>query len=163
MFSRLARAGNPNLGNVEILGDPATRTDVAAEMVKYIDQGYNVAEEVNLGLGGRFPVPAASSPTVGTTLNLPAPNTSLPFKTLRATIPSNVALYFMLTRIKIAATDFLEGDPICGDIFSEVSLNNSVRWSTAQTGQQIQMDVSNTDPGAAHEPRLTLTGIRLRN
>lgn len=158
MFSRLARAGN-----VEILGDPAARTEDPRNVVQYTDNDYKIAEEVNLGLGGRFLVNQAPSAVASFTAALPAPNTSLPFKTLRATIPSNVALYFMLSRIKIAATDFLEGDPICGDIFSEVSLNNSVRWSTAQTGQQIQISVDNTDAAAAHEPRLTLTGIRLRN
>jgi len=115
-----------------------------------------------LGLGGRFPIPAAPSPVASTTAALPAPNTSLPFMTQRVTIPSSVALYLMVRTAKIAAIDLIDGEPICADIFSEVSLNNGVRWPTAQTGQQVQIAIDNTDDTASHEPRVSLTGVRLR-
>lgn len=159
MFTRLTRSGN-----VQVLADPALQVEQAQaqSMVKYTEQGYNNAEEVNIGLGGRFSIPAAASPTTGTVLPLPSPNTSLPYMTQRVTIPSSVALFLMVTTAKIAAIDLIDANSICGDIFSEVSLNNGVRWPTAQTGQQIQVSVENTDATSAHEPRMSLTGVRLR-
>jgi hypothetical protein len=80
----------------------------------------------------------------------------------RLTIPSSVSLFLMMTSAKIAAIDLIDGDPITADVFSEVSLNNGVRWPTANTGQQLQLQAANTDPAAAHEPRISLTGVRLR-
>lgn len=159
MFTRLTRAGN-----VQVLADPALQVEQAQaqSMVKYTEQGYKNAEEVNIGLGGRFLVAAAASATVGTVADLPSPNTSLPYMTQRVTIPSSVALFLMIRTAKIAAIDLIDAAPICGDIFSEVSLNNGVRWPTAQTGQQIQVSVENTDTASAHEPRVSLTGVRLR-
>lgn len=158
MYDRLTSLN----GQVDILGDAAVRVNQPANPVQYREGEYKVAEEVNLGLGGRFSIPAAASATVGATASLPAPNTSLPFMTQRVTIPSSVALFLMVRTAKIAAIDLIDGEPICADIFSEVSLNNGVRWPTAQTGQQIQISVDNTDTTSAHEPRMSLTGIRLR-
>ena len=54
LFSSLARSGN-----VEILGDPAVRTDIPEDVVKYIDQGYSIAEEIKLGVTGRQEISAA--------------------------------------------------------------------------------------------------------
>lgn len=159
MFKRLTRSGN-----VQILADPALVVQQAAaeSMVKYTEQGYNNAEEVNMGLGGRFTVPAAPNPNASTILPLPSPNTSLPYMTQRVTTPSSVALFLMFVTAKIAAIDLIDAEAICGDIFSEVSLNNGVRWPTAQTGQQIQISVGNTNAASPIEPRVSLTGIRLR-
>lgn len=149
-------------GNVQILGAPAALVETPNKMVEYRNQGYNNAEVVNLGLGGRFSIAAAPGPTTTTFAALPAPNTSLPYETQRVTIPSSVSLYLVMSVAKIAAIDLIDGEPICADIFSEVSLNNEVQWPTAQTGQQIQITIGNTDTAAAHEPRVSLTGIRLR-
>lgn len=159
MFRRITRSGN-----VQVLADPALAVDEANanQMVKYVEQGYKNAEEVNLGLGGRFEIPVAPNATTSTVLPVPTPNTSLPYMVQRVTVPSSVALFLMFTGVKIAAIDLIDGEAICADIFSEVSLNNGVRWPTAQTGQQIQVSVGNTDPTAAHEPRISLTGVRLR-
>ena len=162
MGDQYRRLTAPRSGNVQILGAPAAMVETPTRQVEYRQQTYSQAEEVNLGLGGRFSVPAAPSAVLGTTLPVPAPNTALPFETNRLTIPSSVSLYFMIPQAKIAAIDLIDGEPICGDIFSEVSLNNQVSWPTAQTGQQIQMSVMNTDPDSAHEPRISLTGMRLR-
>ena len=157
MYSRLTSAGS-----VQVLGDAAIPVDVPPNPVKYQNQTYKTAEEVNLGLGGRFEIAAAPSPTQSTVAQIPSPNTSLPFMTQRVTIPSSVALFLLVPTAKIAAIDLIDGEPICADIFSEVSLNNSVRWPTAQTGQQIQISIANSDPASAHEPRVSLTGVRLR-
>lgn len=157
MYSRLT-----NAGNVQVLGDAAMAVDTAPNPVKFTNNEYKTAEEVNLGLGGRFVVAAATGPTTSTTIALPAPNTSLPFMTQRVTIPSSVALFLMVATAKIAAIDLIDGEAICADIFSEVSLNNGVRWPTAQTGQQIQLAIANTDTASSHEPRVSLTGVRLR-
>lgn len=157
MFRRLT-----NNGPIQVVGDAAMKVDQAPNPTSYVEQQYSIAEEVNVGLGGRFPIPAAASPTQSTTLPLPSPNISLPFTTQRATIPSSVALYLLLSKAKIAAIDLIDADAICADIFSEVSLNNGVRWPTAQTGQQIAISVDNSDTASAHEPRMSLTGIRLR-
>lgn len=164
LYSRLTQAGNVRiLGDHRLnVGDAAIMVDAPSSPVKYQNVQYNTAEEVNMGLGGRFLVAAAPSPVASTTVQLPTPNTSLPFMTMRVTIPSSVSLYFMLNTAKIAAIDLIDGEAICGDIFSEVSLNNGVRWPTAQTGQQFQITISNTDDTAAHEPRVSITGIRLR-
>jgi hypothetical protein len=157
MYNRLT-----NAGSVQVLGDAAIPVADAPNPVKYQNQSYKTAEEVNLGLGGRFELAAAPNALNSTTDNLPSPNTSLPFMTQRVTIPSSVALFLMVRTAKIAAIDLIDGEPICADIFSEVSLNNGVRWPTAQTGQQIQIAIDNTDPASAHEPRASLTGVRLR-
>ena len=149
-------------GNVDVLGDAAIRVNAPTNPVQYRETDYTIAEEVNLGLGGRVEVPAAPSTTLSSTLQLPTPNTSLPFMTQRVTIPSSVALFLMLSQAKIAAIDLIDGEAICADVFSEVSLNNGVRGPTAQTGQQIGITIQNTDPSSAHEPRVTLTGVRLR-
>ena len=158
MYNRLTSAGN-----VQVLGDAAMPVESAPNPVKYLNQSYKTAEEVNLGLGGRHLIAVAPSAIVSTTSTLPTPNTSLPFMTQRVTIPSSVSLYLMVRSAKIAAIDLIDGEPICADIFSEVSLNNGVRWPTAQTGQQIQVTIDNTDTVSAHEPRLSLTGVRLRS
>lgn len=162
MYNRLTRAGNVRILGDHTLGDAAIPVDEPTNPVKYQNQQYKTAEEVNLGLGGRFAIPAAPSTVLSTVLPIPTPNTSLPFMTQRVTIPSSVSLFLMMTQAKIAAIDLIDGEAICGDIFSEVSLNNGVRWPTAQTGQQIQTSIGNTDTAAAHEPRLSLTGVRLR-
>lgn len=158
MFRQLSSVNGP----IQILGDPAMKVPEAQGGVKYTDQTYDIAEEINVGIGGRFEVPAAAGPLISTVRALPAPNIALPFMTQRATIPSSVALYFLISVAKIAAVDLIDGDPICADIFSEVSLNNGVRWPTANTGQNIKLVVDNTDTGSAHEPRMSLTGVRLR-
>lgn len=162
MYNRLTGSGSVQILGDHTLGDAAMAVEQAPNPVKYQNQIYKTAEEVNLGLGGRFEIDAAPSATASTTAAVPAPNTSLPYMTQRVTIPSSVALYLMVRTAKIAAIDLVDGEAICADIFSEVSLNNGVRWPTAQTGQQIQVAIDNTDPASAHEPRVSLTGVRLR-
>lgn len=157
MYSRLTSAGS-----VQVLGDAAMPVDVPPNPVKYQNQVYKTAEEINIGLGGRFEVAAAPNATQSTVSAIPTPNVSLPFMTQRVTIPSSVALFLLVPTAKIAAIDLIDGEPICADIFSEVSLNNGVRWPTAQTGQQIQLSIANTDTASSHEPRISLTGVRLR-
>lgn len=157
MYSRLTSAGS-----VQVLGDAAMPVDVPPNPVKYQNQVYKTAEEINIGLGGRFEVAAAPNGTQSTVSAIPTPNVSLPFMTQRVTIPSSVALFLLVPTAKIAAIDLIDGEPICADIFSEVSLNNGVRWPTAQTGQQIQLSIANTDTASSHEPRISLTGVRLR-
>lgn len=144
------------VNGVDILGDPAQRVDAPLKYVDYVDKKYTQAEEVQFGLSGRQAIAAATSE------RLDAPSTDQPFLALRATIPSSVALYFVINFMQVSSVVLLEGNPICGDIFSEVSLNNGVRWPTVQTGTAYKMDFENTDPTDPHEPRFTLTGIRLR-
>jgi len=158
-YRRLSRVN----GQIQVVGDTAIRVDQSGSPIEYTEKGYTIAEEINLGLGNRFSIPAAPSAVLSTTLQIPAPsNVSLPFMAQRLTIPSSVSLFLMVTQAKIAAIDLIDGDPITADVFSEVSLNNGVRWPTANTGQQIQLAAANTDPAAAHEPRISLTGVRLR-
>lgn len=159
LYSRLSKSGN-----VEILGAPAILADsIAADAIKYVEQGYRVAEEINLGLTGITEWAVAASPTQPNYQQVPNPTLDLPFSAQRVTIPSWTAPYFVLSFAKIAAVELIEGQPVCADIFSEVSLNNGVRWPTAQTGQNIRITLGNTDTANAHEPRLSITGIRLRN
>jgi hypothetical protein len=158
-YRRLSRVN----GQIQVVGDTAIRVDQSGSPIEYTEKGYTIAEEINLGLGNRFSIPAAPSPTASSILAVPSPNNvSLPFMAQRLTIPSSVSLFLMMTSAKIAAIDLIDGDPITADVFSEVSLNNGVRWPTANTGQQIQLQAANTDPAAAHEPRISLTGVRLR-
>lgn len=149
-------------GPIQILGDAAMKVPQSQNPVQFQEQDYDIAEEINVGLGGRFLIAAAPSAIASTSALLPTPNVSLPFMTQRATIPSSVSLFLMISSAKIAAVDLIDGDPICGDIFSEVSLNNGVRWPTANTGQQIRIGVDNTNIASAIEPRMSLTGVRLR-
>lgn len=150
-------------GGVEILGDPAVRVDETPSGVeiRYKDTVYTKAEQINVGLGGRFRVAAAPTPDESFVTAIPSPNIDLPFIAQKLTVPSNVALYFMLTFAQVSSVTLIDGDAVCMDLFSEVSLNNAVRWPTAQTGQSIKLQVGNTDM-AAHEPRVSLTGVRLR-
>lgn len=161
MYEDLVR----RVGSVEILGDPALKVENTPEgtAIKYKDKTYTRAEQINVGVGGRAIVAAAPDATTSTTAQIPSPNLDLPFLTQKVTIPSSVALYLMLSFAQVSSVVLIDGDAICCDIFSEVSLNNHVRWPTAQTGQSIRLAVDNTDPGAAHEPRISLTGVRLRN
>lgn len=158
-YRRLQKVG----GQIQIVGDTAIRVDAAGTPVEYTEKGYTIAEEVNLGIGGRFALQVAPSPTTGFEALIPTPqNVPLPFMAQRLTIPSSVALFLMLSMAKIAAVDLIDGDPICGDIFSEVSLNNAIRWPTANTGQQVGLRAINTTTSGPVEPRVSLTGVRLR-
>lgn len=147
---------------VEILGDPAQAVEEPERFVKYQNKIYRVAEEVNVGIGGRFAIPAAVSPTDGSQARIPSPNIDQPFLTQRVTIPSQSSLYLLLVFAQVSSIVLIDGDPVCGDIFSEVSLNNGVRWPTIQTGQSVKVDFENANPLAAVEPRMSLTGVRIR-
>jgi hypothetical protein len=135
------------------LGNPAMAVDQAPEdaAVEYTQDKYNNADRINVGVGGLFAVPASSTAQI----------ISNPFRTQKVTIPSSVAEFLLLDQITIGSVNLIDGDPICADIFSEVSLNNQVNWPTAQTGQQFRITVTNAD-AAPHQPRITLSGIRLR-
>ena len=161
MYEDLVR----RVGSVEILGDPALKVETTPEgtAIKYKDKTYTRAEQINVGVGGRAIVAAAPDSTTSTTAQIPSPNLDLPFLTQKVTIPSSVSLYLMLSFAQVSSVVLIDGDAICCDIFSEVSLNNHVRWPTAQTGQSIRLAVDNTDPTKGHEPRISLTGVRLRN
>lgn len=161
MYEDLVR----RVGSVEILGDPALKVENTPEgtAIKYKDKTYTRAEQINVGVGGRAIVAAAPDATTSTTAQIPSPNLDLPFLTQKVTIPSSVSLYLMLSFAQVSSVVLIDGDAICCDIFSEVSLNNHVRWPTAQTGQSIRLAVDNTDPTKGHEPRISLTGVRLRN
>lgn len=161
MYEDLVR----RVGSVEILGDPALKVENTPEgtAIKYKDKTYTRAEQINVGVGGRAIVAAAPDNTTSTTAQIPSPNLDLPFLTQKVTIPSSVSLYLMLSFAQVSSVVLIDGDAICCDIFSEVSLNNHVRWPTAQTGQSIRLAVDNTDPTSGHEPRISLTGVRLRN
>ena len=154
------------INNVEILGAPALLAKaMETDVVRYVEQGYSKAEEVNFALTGRTLWPAAPNPTTTAQNPVPQPTLSLPYSTQRVTIPSWSAPFFVILMAEIAATRLIDGNTggICADVFSEVSLNNGVRWPTAQTGQSIAMILGNTDTTQAREPRVTLTGIRLRD
>ena len=161
MYEDLVR----RVGSVEILGDPALKVENTPEgtAIKYKDKTYTRAEQINVGVGGRAIVAAAPDATTSTTAQIPSPNLDLPFLPQKVTIPSSVALYLMLSFAQVSSVVLIDGDAICCDIFSEVSLNNHVRWPTAQTGQSIRLAVDNTDPTSGHEPRISLPGVRLRN
>jgi hypothetical protein len=145
-------------GGSASVGNPAIRLDQpnAASEYAYTQDQFNKGDVINVGVGGTFSVPAATS------VQIPTPNISNPFKAEKVTIPSSVAEFLLLQQVTIGATNLIDGDAICADIFSEVSLNNCVSWPTAQTGQQFRVQIQNADAVNAHQPRLTLTGIRLR-
>ena len=150
-------------GQIQVLGEEAIRVDKSGSPVEYKESGFDTAEEIKLGIGNRFAVPPAQDASTSNTVPIPSPNNvSLPFMTQRMTIPSSTALFLMIAQTKIAAVDLIDGDPIAADVFSEVSLNNGVRYPTINTGQNIQIQIGNTDPNNAHEPRLSLSGVRLR-
>ena len=152
------------LGDVDIisrspyLGNPAEMVENAPQdaTTKYADRVFSNSDRINMGVGGRFSVPAA------TTSNIPPPNVSDPFKTLKVTIPSSVAEFLLVVQVTIGPVMLIDGDQIAADLWSEVSLNNGVDWPTAQTGQSFRFQIENADAVAPHEPRLTLTGFRLR-
>lgn len=159
IFERLTRAGN-----VEVLGAPAILSEsISQDAVRFYNNGFKSADEVNLGLTGIQEWAAAPNPLTPNYQDVPNPTLDLPFSTQRVTIPSTVAPFFVISNVKIAAIQLIEGQPVCGEIFSEVSLNNGVRWPTAQTGQNIRMTLGNTDTANAYQPRVSLTGIRLRS
>lgn len=157
LFNDLARAGN-----VEILGDPAIKNNLPSDVVEYMDKGFTVAEEVKLGVTGRTQIGAAPDANTSTNLAFASLNISSPFKALLGCIPSQIALYIMIVGTKIGPIDLIESDSVCGEVFSEVSLCNTIRWPTVQTGQNIIVTLGNTNPAAPVEPRFSLTGIRLR-
>lgn len=142
----------PRLSNPALQVDP---NDAPSQAVEYERDNYTRSDVIKVGVGGRFQIPA------GATAQIPAPTLQNPFQPIKATNSSAVAEFLLISRMNIAAVDLLDGDPICADVFSEVSLQSEISWPTVQTGQAIRVAYDNTDVNP-HEPRLTLTGWRLR-
>ncbi len=153
-----AMTGQPDiLAGVDIVGDPAQMVeDDAGSAVKYKQAGYTAADEIHMGIGGVATIPAASAG------NILQAQVSCPFKPTRVSIRSTVAPDIMVEQVRIGPTTLIEGDPIAGEIWSEVSLNQAVRWPTAETSQLIIFTLTNLNAVDAVRPGITIKGWRLR-
>lgn len=157
-YDRMLMSGPEILGGVEIVGNPAlgVSKEGAGDAVRYKVAEYLAADEIHMGIGGVIVVPAA---TAGFILQA---QVSTPFKPQRVSIRSTVAPWLMIEQVTIGPTRLIDGNPISGENWSEVSLNQQIEWPTAETSQLIIFQLANLDPVNAHRPGITLKGWRLR-
>lgn len=160
------RSAWDQLSDVEILGDPAVKVAEIDESlsVKYKGKEYKNADRINVGVSGVAEVAAWAGPgNPGVPFQFAVP-VSTPTKVYRVTVPSFIAPFLVFSSVKIGPTELIDGQPICGDIWSEVSENNAVDWPTAETSQTITFTGQSFATAAVtmRQPRITLYAVRLR-
>lgn len=153
------------MNGVEIFGEPAQEVqDIDGNLtVKYKGKEYTQADRINFGLSGLGAINAWS----GSGDPIPwtfSEDVSTPTKVLQVTIPSWIAPYLLISQVKIGPYDLLDGQPICADVWTEVSRNAGVNWPTADTSQAIKFSGLSyaTTSLAVRQPRITFRVIRLR-
>jgi len=158
VYDRMALGQPEILSGVDILGDPAmgVQAEQAGDAVKFKVAEYTAADEIHFGIGGAVVIGPG---VVGQVFQA---QVSTPFKPTHVSIRSTVAPFLMIEQVVIGPTRLIDGNPINGENWSEVSLNGAVRWPTAETSQIIAFTVTNLDLVNAHRPGITLKGWRLR-
>jgi hypothetical protein len=164
-FEQAMGVGSP----IEMLGGPAEilsgydGTDVGdrANMVadidnpaKYLEGKYTIQDRIDLGFSQN---PATIAP--GATQLFTAVCSS-PFKPLRFLIDSAVAADVSVMSVVIGSAIYVEGGPVPGAMYSEVSTEGRVSWRTVQTTVPIQIVIRN-DSAAPVSCKLGLRGFRL--
>lgn len=159
------RSAWDSLQDIEILGDPAVKVAEIDDnlAVKYKGKEYKNADRINVGVSGTADLPAWSGTGPGVPFSFSVA-VSTPTKVYRVTIPSFIAPFLVFSSVKIGPTELIDGNPICGDIWSEVSENNAVDWPTAETSQTITFTGQSfaTSTVTMRQPRITLYAVRLR-
>jgi len=148
-------------GPAEILsgydGDVGDRANMVADIdnpAKYLEGKYTIQDRIDLGF--------AQNPTIiapGATQLFTAVCSS-PFKPLRFLIDSAVASDVSVMSVVIGSAIYVEGGPVPGAMYSEVSTEGRVSWRTVQTTVPIQIIIRN-DSAAAVSCKLGLRGFRL--
>jgi len=155
-YDRMMGVGDVDIlsGNVDILGDPAAAVDAANPVGKYIDGKYTIQDRIDLGFAENGTVVAAGA------LQTFNATCASPFKPLEFVIDSTIATFLSITLIRIGASIYVEGGPVAGAIYSEVSLARKISWRTVQTQVPIQVTVRNNDVNP-HAVNMTVRGFRL--
>lgn len=164
-FEQALGVGQPieMLGSpTEILGaydgsDVGDRANMVADIdnpAKYLEGKYTIQDRIDLGF--------AQNPTTiapGATQLFTAVCSS-PFKPLRFLIDSSVATDVSVMSVVIGSAIYVEGGPVPGAMYSEVSTEGRVSWRTVQTTVPIQILIRN-DSAAPVAVKMSIRGFRL--
>ncbi len=138
-------------------GDVGDRASMVADIdnpAKYLEGKYSIQDRIDLGFSQN---PATIAPGA---VALFTAVCSSPFKPLRFLIDSAVAADVSVVSVVIGSSIYVEGGPVPGAMYSEVSTEGRVSWRTVQTTVPIQVQIRN-DSAAAVSVKLALRGFRL--
>jgi hypothetical protein len=141
-------------GPTEMLGDPASMVADIDNPAKYLEGKYTIQDRIDLGFAQN---PATIAPGA---IQLFTAVCSSPFKPLRFLIDSAVAADVSVVSVVIGSAIYIEGGPVPGAMYSEVSTEGRVSWRTVQTTVPIQIGIRN-DSAAPISCKLGLRGFRL--
>lgn len=134
------------IGDVEIVGRPASSGASGANAQGYQDREYKNAYEVQVGFDGGV-VAAGASVDVNVTV-------VRPFLPRQMTIPSDICFDFTLSRMLLADRDFVEGAVPCAQYGEHVPQPQSDRprleIGTIDTKDTLRMRFTNTGPAPLH-------------
>lgn len=141
-------------GPVEILSDRAIVVPEVDNPAKYLEGKYIAQDRIDVGFGN------AAALAIGATTPY-TQTVSTPFKPEELTVPSWLAPFVSITAIDIGPNRYIDGGPVPGDQYSEVSNTRKVSWGTVQTGVPIVITLRN-DSGNVLVVKFCLRGLRLR-
>jgi hypothetical protein len=147
--------GTTEIGSpfVEI-GERTMAVPEVDQVAKYTEGKYTIQDRIDIGIGDNAVLAPGATVTYQTTV-------TTPFKPESFTIPSSFASDVSVVGIDIGPCRYIDGLPVPGDNYSEVSLDRKVSWGTVQTGVPIRVTLRN-DTAAAVNVKMTLRGLRLR-
>lgn len=156
MTGRVDIVGGPEI----MLGDPAMAVNTVTEadkgVAKYVKEaGYTASDRIRVGVGATATIAAGATHRFQVQVNTP-------FKPEHVCVPSFLQPGFMISQVRIGATMLIDGDPVDSSCWSEVSQQAQVSWPTADTSQNIIIDVLNADTVAKTLCSINLYGVRLR-
>jgi hypothetical protein len=154
-FDRLVGMNGPiDIGDVEMLGDPAMYVPTVDKPATYTEGKYTIQDRIDLGFAQNPTVIAAGMQAVFTA------SCSSPFKPERFMIDSAIAADVSVMSIDIGSARYIEGGPVPGAVYSEVSVTNKVSWRTVQTTVPITVTIRN-DSANPVSCKMGVRGFRL--
>jgi hypothetical protein len=154
-FERLVGMNGPiDMGDVEMLGDPAMYVPEVDRPAKYTEGKYTIQDRIDLGFAQNPTVIQAGQQAVFTAA------CSSPFKPERFMIDSAIAADVSVMSVDIGSARYVEGGPVPGSQYSEVSVANRVSWRTVQTTVPITVTIRN-DSGNPVSVKMGVRGFRL--
>lgn len=138
-------------------GDVGDRASLIADIdnpAKYLEGKYSIQDRIDLGFAQNPTTIAAGLTQLFTAV------CSSPFKPLRFLIDSAVAADVSVMSVVIGSSIYVEGGPVPGAMYSEVSTEGRVSWRTVQTTVPIQIVIRN-DSAAPVAVKMSIRGFRL--
>jgi hypothetical protein len=142
-------------GPVEIVGDRAVVVAEVDNPAKYLEGKFVAQDRIDIGFGNAAILLAAPAQLIFTA------TASTPFKPEELTIPSWLAPFVSVIAIDIGPNRYIDGGPVPGDQYSEVSNTRKVSWGTVQTGVPMSITLRN-DTVNPLTIKFCLRGLRLR-